>query len=208
MSGEAVGALAILVLFGGPIAAWIVHRVFAHAEYMAMIRNGMTPPPDPRAMRRAARAGWNPPPAGEPWAAAPTVSAPPPIPNAYGEYSGYYAQRQLHRGMVTAFVGLAILIGLTMGLGRGPWMLGGLIPMFVGIAQIITAILSGAQFGIPAQSGGPAPGFSQPSQPGAFGGTQQRQTQAPPPPTPDGYGAWRPGSMPSIEKPASPPENR
>jgi len=88
----------------------------------------------------------------------------------------------------------------------GPWLLGGLIPMFVGIAQIITAVLGGAQIAVPTQVGGPAQ-FSQPSQPGPFGGGQQTQTP-PPPPAPDGYGAWRPGSMPSIEKPASPPENR
>ena len=207
MDGPAVGGLAVLILFGGPIAAWIVHRVFSHAEYMAMIRNGMTPPPDPRAARRAAKYGWAPPPqAGTAWPTPP----PPPVsaPAAYGEYAGYYAQRQLHRGMVTAFVGLAILIGLSfISPGHvGPWLLGGLIPMFVGIAQIITAVLSGAQIAVPTQVGGPAQ-FSQPSQPGPFGGGQQTQTP-PPPPTPDGYGAWRPGSMPSIEKPASPPENR
>ena len=46
MNGDTIGALAVLFLFGGPIAAWIIHRVFSHAEYMAMIRNGMTPPPD------------------------------------------------------------------------------------------------------------------------------------------------------------------
>ncbi|MDQ2991567.1 MAG: hypothetical protein M3R30_01945, partial [Candidatus Eremiobacteraeota bacterium] len=175
MSGEAVGALAIVVLFGGPLAAWIVHRVFAHAEYMEMIRSGMTPPPDARAMRRAAQQGWSsPPPAGQ-WAPAPPV---PPqgqaIPNAYGEYAGYYAQRQLHRGLVTAFVGLAILIGLTMGLGTGPWILGGLIPMFVGLAQIITAVMSGAQLGIPTANAA-GQGFGQPSQPGSFGQQQQQQ---------------------------------
>jgi len=111
--------------------------------------------------------------------------------------------------MVTAFVGLAILIGLSfISPGHvGPWLLGGLIPMFVGIAQIITAVLSGAQIAVPTQVGGASQSFSQPSQSSPFGG-QQTQTPPPPPPTPDGYGAWRPGSMPGIEKPASPPENR
>ena len=200
MDGPAVGALAVLILFGGPVAAWIVHRVFSHAEYMAMIRNGMTPPPDPRAMRRAARYGWTPPPAGpaagNPWAAAPAAPPQaPPIPNAYGEYAGYYAQRQLHRGMVTAFVGLAILIGLSfISPGHlGPWLLGGLIPMFVGLAQIITAVLSGAQLGtsnLGGQGFGPSPAS------GAFGQTQQQPRQSPPPPPP------------GIEKPASPPDQR
>ncbi len=209
MTDNSIAGLAILFLFGGPVAAWIIHRVFAHAEYMAMIRNGMTPPLDPRAMRRAAKYGWAPPPPGNAWGAPPPQQVA--APNAYGEYASYYAQRQLHRGMVTAFVGLAILIGLSfINPGHvGPWLLGGLIPMFVGLAQIITAVMSGAQFGIPSANAA-GQGFGPPGQPGVFG--QQQQTQAPPPPppppTPDSYGAWRPGSMPRIEKPASPPDQR
>ncbi len=212
MGDNMTAAIVVMLIFGGPIAAWIVHRVFAHAEYMAMIRAGMAPPPDPRNMRRAARQGWMPPPqagippTGNVWGAPPTSA--PSAPNAYGEYANYYAQRQLHRGMVTAFVGLAVLIGLTLGMGRGPWMLGGLIPMFVGIAQIITAVLSGAQITVP-------PGAVRVGNPG-FGPSPQQQhytqqptqTPPPPPPTPETYGGWRPGSMPSIEKPASPPDQR
>ena len=32
----------------------------------------------------------------------------------------------------------------------GAWLLGGLVPLFVGVAQIINAVLSGATFGVPA----------------------------------------------------------
>ena len=74
---------------------------------------------------------------------------------------------QLRRGIQVACIGLALLIGLSfIGFhdGRyvyGPWLLGGLIPMFVDIAQIISAVLSGAQFGLvaartPAASGRPS----------------------------------------------------
>lgn len=210
MNGDAIGALAVLMLFGGPVAAWIIHRSLSHAEYMAMIRNGVTPP-DPRMARRAARGAWSappppsaPPPAGV-WGAPPPVA--PPV-AAYNDYNAYYAQRQLHRGLVTGFVGLAILIGLTLGLGRGPWMLGGLIPMFVGIAQVITAVLAGAQINLPQgvvaghTTFGPQTGEAPPS---GFG---PPPGPPPPPPTPDSYGGWRPGSIPSIEKPASPPDQR
>jgi len=212
MNGDSIAALAVLMLFGGPVAAWIIHRSLAHAEYMAMIRNGITPP-DPRMSRRAARGAWGPPPNVTPppagvWGA-PPQAAPMPPSAAYNDYNAYYAQRQLHRGLVTGFVGLAILIGLTLGLGRGPWMLGGLIPMFVGIAQVITAVLAGAQITLPQgvaaghTSFGPSPGQAPPS---GFG--QTVSGPPPSPPTPDQYGGWRPGSMPGIEKPASPPDQR
>ena len=29
----------------------------------------------------------------------------------------------------------------------GPWLLGGLVPMFVGVAQIVNALINGARFG-------------------------------------------------------------
>jgi hypothetical protein len=47
----------------------------------------------------------------------------------------------LRRGTVTALMGLALLIGLgTMGLG--PWLLGGLLPLFAGLAMLISYYLS------------------------------------------------------------------
>jgi hypothetical protein len=95
----------------------------------------------------------------------------------------------MRRGILTAMVGFAILIGLSFigyrggdgpfvpaSIHPGPWLLGGLIPMFVGIAQIIIALLSGATFNIrmmPPPSGplGPPPGprsygSAQPGPPG------------------------------------------
>ena len=79
-------------------------------------------------------------------------------------------------------------------------MLGGLIPMFVGIAQIITAILYGARFSpqVPMGTAGqPQPGFYAGPPPG----------RAAPPPSGPPYG-WRPGPTPEIEKPAGPPDLR
>ena len=74
--------------------------------------------------------------------------------NPYGYDPNYYAQHQLRRGVQVAFIGLALLIGLSFigyhGDGPphyGPWLLGGLIPLFVGIAQVISAIMSGARIG-------------------------------------------------------------
>lgn len=51
------------------------------------------------------------------------------------------AQRNLTSGIVTTLVGLAILIGLSS-IGSGPWLLGGLIPMAVGIGQVIAYVIS------------------------------------------------------------------
>lgn len=47
----------------------------------------------------------------------------------------------LRGGLITAMVGLALLIGLWT-IGIGPWLLGGLIPLFVGLAIIISYLLS------------------------------------------------------------------
>jgi hypothetical protein len=101
------------------------------------------------------------------------------------------AQGTLRSGVKTTMVGIALLIGLSFisyhpsefpPFHPGPWLLGGLIPTFVGIAQIIIAIMSGATFGIvrpiappydmphppppPPQPGRPFSGFSEPGQPG------------------------------------------
>jgi hypothetical protein len=77
----------------------------------------------------------------------------------------------------------------------GPWLLGGLIPMFVGIAQIIIALLSGAQFGVsvPPIAGGPRGG------------------PMPPPPSQRSYGAPPQPGQPGVHyeelaRPVKPPE--
>jgi hypothetical protein len=193
-SDNLVAAIAVVCIFGAPIAAWIVSRVLSHQERMEMMRRGFAPPPDPRAMKKAMKYGWTPGSGTQP--------------TQYIYDADYYsAQRQLRRGIQVAFIGLALLIGLSF-IGNhdgrfvyGPWLLGGLIPMFVGIAQIVGAVLAGARFGMApgGQSFGPPPGgsTSMPGAPAASAGPQ-----------PESYGGWRPGATPEIQKPASPPDYR
>jgi hypothetical protein len=194
---DLIPMVAIIFIFGAPIAAFIVSRVLAHQERMEMLRRGIVPPPNPREMRRAMKYGWTP---------NATQSG---TPNEYGYYPSHdvYAQQQLRKGMQLAFVGLALLIGLGFigyhGNGvffPGPWLLGGLIPLFVGVAQIIGGVLGGASFGAPTarQRGGPPPGAGTTSSAGGESGGV----------TPPTYGGWRPGPIPEIEKPASPPDYR
>lgn len=201
MPDTIVPVMFFLIVIGGPIALGIVTRVLAHQERMEMLRRGFTPPPDPRAMRDALKygrqAGWGP------------GTVPPPgfvPPGAYDP--AYHAQAQLRRGIQVACIGCALLIGLSfIGFhdGRyvyGPWLLGGLIPMFVGIAQIITAVLAGAT-----PLGSPAAGtrFGPADHPADAPPTAPSGANMPPPP-PGSYGGWRPGSTPEIEKPAGPPD--
>jgi hypothetical protein len=209
MEDTVVPVIAIFIIFGAPIAAWIVTRVLAHQERMEMLRRGFVPPPDAHAMHHAAKfgmkGGWvpGPPPPG--------VSAPPPgwAPHAYDP--SYHAQAHLRKGVQIAFVGLALLIGLSfIGMGHGnflgPWLLGGLIPLFVGVAQIITAIMGGAQFGRLTMN---CDTYMPPEPPHTVG-SQQATSAGPsgPPPPPSSYGGWRPGNTPEIEPPASPPDRR
>jgi hypothetical protein len=49
--------------------------------------------------------------------------------------------RSLQSGIVTASIGLALLLGLGT-IGYGPWLLGGLIPLAVGIGQIISYVIA------------------------------------------------------------------
>lgn len=198
MDDNIVAALAVTCIFGLPVMAWIVSRVLAHQERMEMLRRGVVPPPNARDMRRAMKYGWTPDAMQQ---------------NPSGQYSYYaadfYAQQQLRKGMQVACVGLALLIGLGFigyrGDGSfhyGPWLLGGLIPLFVGIAQIIGAVMSGASFGPGAvrhRFGAPPPPGPVPGPGPDLGGA------APPGPA---YGGWRPGPTPEIEKPASPPDYR
>jgi hypothetical protein len=189
---------AIVFVFGAPCAVWIVSRVLAHQERMEMLRHGVIPPPNARDMRRAMKYGWTP----------DAMNQDPASHYAYYA-TDLYAQQQLRKGMQVAFVGMALLIGLGFigyrGDGSfvyGPWLLGGLIPLFVGIAQIIGAVMGGASFGPGAarQRFGPAPPAGAPPNPRPDAGSSM-----PPGPT---YGGWRPGPTPEIEKPASPPDYR
>jgi hypothetical protein len=215
MEDTIVPMFIVLIVFGAPVTAFIVFRVLAYKERVEMIRHGFTPPPDPRMMRKTmkygAKYGWTP---GMP----PTPgAAPPPGWVAPGYDPEYYAQHQLRKGIQVAFIGLALLIGLSFignhGGGQysyGPWLLGGLIPMFVGIAQIITALLSGARIGGMNDSAGVAAGSMHFGPPEGANVTPPHAStpsgNMPPPPTPGSYGAWRPGGTPEIEKPAGPPD--
>lgn len=203
----------IVVVFGLPLTMAIVNRVFAHHERMEMLKRGIVPPPDPKWAKRMRKGGWYDPNAYGMQQGQPGVAPPP-----YDAYAAYQAScndpsRMLRKGITLAMVGFALLVGLSfIDLGRpGPWLLGGLIPLFVGIAQVIIAVISGASLG-PIGLGGqqwqrpgmPPPGAQQQQQP-PFGQqpfTGQRDVSA------GGYGAWRPGGTTGLEKPPSPPDVR
>jgi len=181
MDDNIIPVLGIICLFGLPMLGWILGRVMRHRERMEMLRMGMAPPPDGRGWGRN-RGAWRQPP---PWVPGP--GAPMPGYSAYDDPNS--AQCTLQRGIKTTAVGFALLIGLsfigyhsgdgpfnTASIHPGPWLLGGLIPMFVGIAQIIIALMSGAVVGYrlappPGPAGPPPPGqrtygSAQPGQPG------------------------------------------
>ena len=162
---------------------------------MEMLRRGIVPPPNMREMRRAMKHGWNP-------------GAAQGSPSQYFYDTDFYAQQQLRRGIQVACVGFALVVGLGFigyrGDGQiypGPWLLGGLVPLFVGIAQIISAVLSGATFGPPSARQQSSPTQNDANAQQAASGVGGMA----PGPT---YGGWRPGTVPEIEKPASPPDYR
>jgi hypothetical protein len=208
MSYQIIPLVAIIVTIGLPIAAWITAIVFRHQERMEMLRRGIVPPLlDRHAYRAWRRAGspWPPPgtPVGAPQGSGPWVQQQPPWTPAVEDDP----QRALFKGIRVALIGFAITVGIGVvfgGYSGNPIILGGLIPMFVGIAQIIIALLSGAQ----------------------LPGMQPRVTFMPPPPQappgpgmppPAGYGAATPppwGQQPGrarfeeLSKPAPPPDAR
>ncbi|MDQ6931640.1 MAG: hypothetical protein M3160_00530 [Candidatus Eremiobacteraeota bacterium] len=185
-------AAAIFFIFGAPVivVAWIISRILAHRERMELMRMGMMPPVDQRNAQRYGSTSSAPPQSG--------ASIPP-----VGMFEVENAQRSLHRGISLAFVGLALTIGLSFigyhssggPLGApvmvpGPWLLGGLIPMFVGIAQITIAILSGARI----------------SAPQPFGAPGARPKATPPPSGMPGPYAYRPGTTTELTRPVPPPD--
>ncbi len=177
----------VLVVFGLPIGAWVVRMTFAHRERMAMIQQGL----DPRAFRRGSAA----------------PSGPRPVSGfEVPQGSDGSAERNLHRGIRLTAIGVALFIGLSFigydhaggpfnapMIQPGPWLLGGLIPMFVGIAQIIVALLSGAQFGRPGR------GWGNDFRGGSYGGGAPNPTKPYP-------GRSVPGD--AIDRPSTPPAQR
>jgi len=170
LSDNFVALVAILVIFGMPLAYGLISRIYTHQERLEMIRRGITPPPDPRAARRAE------------------------APVYPGDATAFYPDRMLRKGVTIAMIGLALLIGLSfIDPGRpGPWLLGGLIPLFVGLAQIILALMSGAHFG----------SWTLP------GPTPVGRGPVPGPPPPEGPYAWRPGPTTELERPVRPPDTK
>jgi hypothetical protein len=202
MSDNSVAALAVLCIFGAPIAAFIVMRVLAHRERIEMIRRGIVPP------QNYQNKGWRSASVGNP----PPGMPPPPV-WVPGPSDTDAPDRSLRKGIMLALIGLAILIGLSFigydtngpfnspELHPGPWLLGGLIPMFVGIAQIIVALLSGARIGPagPRPMPPPYPGASAPPPyPGAA--APGPVTYEPEPRTHSGYE--------ELKRPAPPPDRR
>lgn len=176
----------IFCLFGLPVLAFVMFRLLAHRERMEMIRNGLTPGT----------------PAAREWKAAATPQPVRPIaPDA--ALSADSAHVTLRKGITLTFIGFAITLGLSFigfhddGWRPGPWLLGGLVPMFVGLAQIIIALLSGASLGLPRQAQQPYYGAPPPQPPPAGAA-----------PTFDSSYTYRPGSTQELRPPASPPERR
>lgn len=205
-----VPIIAILVIFGLPLSYAIVNRVYAHQERLEMLRRGIVPPPDPKWAKSMGKGGWYEPNMyGMPPGGVPGYGPP-----GYDPYAAFYASpnRSLRKGLTTAMIGMALLIGLSfIDLGRpGPWLLGGLIPLFVGVAQIIVALLSGARLGPFGLGPGPmqwGPGMPPPGQQAQTPPGQQPFT-GPSGAAPGGYAGWRPGPTAGLEKPPSPPDVR
>ncbi len=202
MQDNVVALFGIFFVFGAPVLAFIVMRVLSHRERIEMIKRGYIP-----GDKRGFKGGYAP--APPPWNAA----------NAQQQQQqpDYYdvagAQRALRGGIITTFVGFAIFIGLSFigyhphegafggpSLEPGPWLLGGLIPMFIGIAQIIIALLSGARFGIPVNPAAPPPGvgYSSPQPPPNVGSSYYE------PPHPQPRGA----TYEELKRPVPPPDLR
>jgi hypothetical protein len=200
MDDNLIPIFGIFCTFGLPMIAWILSRTMKHRERMEMLRRGIAPPPDGRWNRNRA---WTAPP---PWVPGPGSPPGQPMQNFAYEDPGS-AQCTLRRGIITAMVGFALLIGLSFigyrggdgifspsTIRPGPWLLGGLIPMFVGIAQIIIGLMSGAVFTVgrmqappPGPFGAPPPGqrsygSPQPGQPGPAGPRYEELARPVPPP--------------------------
>lgn len=190
----AVAMLAILVIFGGPLAAFVLFRVLRHRERMAQLKHGW---PYPTGGSHA----WEPPP----------FAPPPPGFPQYGQQAAAFAARaQFRKGVVLAFIGMALTIGLSSGLQHvGPALLGGLIPLFIGIAQAGLAVLSdpsilqsfsSAVGGRPESNGNVAP------PPPYQGGPASEPS--PMPPFDGGSYTYRPDGTRELRPPTSPPERR
>ncbi len=212
-----ISALAIVCLFGLPVCGFIAVRAFRFIERMEMIKRGIVPPPEGMFRGRAWREYMrqNPGQAAQMPGAWQQAPQPPPQQQQQSRRAANCdddsPQLSLYKGIRLALIGFAILIGLSFIGGTplgpdfhgGPWLLGGLIPMFVGIAQILIAVLSGAQFpGVQPQTTfipPPQPGQYQPPPPPGYAGPVT------PPPWTDQPGRPR---FEELSKPVPPPDLR
>jgi hypothetical protein len=171
--------VAIVFVCGLPVAAFVFSRVLSHRERMAMIAHGIAPG---------------------------TADRMPPGLKPSGDASEN-AQVTLKKGIRLAFIGLAITIGLSF-LGfhgdgvwqPGPWLLAGLMPLFIGIAQVLIALISGATFG---------PNFSRPQGPASQPAPFAPPPTEPPPANPISFDSpytYRPGTTEQLRPPSTPPE--
>jgi hypothetical protein len=199
MDDNVTAIIGMVCIFGLPVGGWIAVRILKHRERMAMIERGLVPPD----RGRYGRGAWSVPPSGPgAWTAGPMS----PPPSRWGPDADPNSPNcLLRKGIVTAMVGFALLIDLSFigyhgGDGPfdpayikpGPWLLGGLIPMFVGVAQIIGAVLGGAQLGgvlrqpppqPPPPYPGPFPSYgAAPPEPGRPGPRYEELTRPVPPP--------------------------
>ncbi|MGH7708796.1 MAG: hypothetical protein ACREM8_09685 [Vulcanimicrobiaceae bacterium] len=177
IGGDVIGLVAVITIFGVPPFVWLLARIMRHREAMATLQHGIPPTVDPAAAgayyaRMSGQPAAGPRPAG---------------------YSAYAIQCQLRKGITLVAVGLALVVGLST-MGFGPWLVAGLIPLFIGVAQVGLAWLAGGNaMPIPpeARTGGPVPG-------------------APPSGAPfDSSYTYRPsGSTQELYPPPKPPEPR
>jgi hypothetical protein len=188
--------VAILCVFGLPVFGWIVTRVLAHRERMEMMRRGIIPPPGglPGAKDWGNRAG----------ASAGIGMHPQPAPVPFDPRG---PQAALHKGIRLTCIGLAVTTGLSFigydhgEISPGPWLLGGLIPTFIGVAQILSAVLAGATIRAPQAFGQPPPLYTVPP--------SEPPPAAPgPSPTYEGSYTYRPGSTQEVRPPPPPLDRR
>ncbi len=188
----------MLFLFGFPIAAWVLFRLLAHRERLEMIRNGITPPPG--GMMGKGNRGFD-------------VGPVPVVASRRSQRDCGDPRYLLRKGITLTFIGFALTIGLSFigfsdggGWRLGPWLLGGLIPLFIGLAQVTTAFLTDpdlfamvlgrrAAFG-PVQNGN------------SFGQTMPPPSAAAPPPQYDTSYTYRPGGTQELRPPTPPPERK
>lgn len=187
----------VFFVFGLPVLAFVYLRVLKHRERMEMIRNGIAPGDlnyNEKRMKGANARGAR---------------------ESYASNAGPAdnVQNMLRKGITLTFIGFALTIGLSF-IGYhsesnalpgmmpvtswepGPWLLGGLIPLFVGLAQVVIAVLSGATLG-PVQTPRFEPHVVE--EPAAA----SRDTG-----TFDGPYTYRPGSTQELIPPRTPPERK